>query len=111
VMAVMSSVGIVVGVCAGLGFCGGYFLSSANNPFALAVGSFSPFTLMQMLIDPYANAGQNFSANVAEEDISFNRATIFFCGLVAVAGYTLVVWQMYQSMVKNFDMTIRKQSR
>jgi ABC-type transport system involved in multi-copper enzyme maturation permease subunit len=111
VMAVMSSVGIVVGVCAGLGFCGGYFLGSANNPFALAVGSFSPFTLMQMLIDPYANAGMNFASSVNQDDISFNRGVIFFCGLLAVGGYTLIVWQMYQSMVKNFDMTIRKQSR
>jgi hypothetical protein len=30
---------------------------------------------------------------------------------VAVSGYTVIVWSMYKSMVKNFDMTIRKQSR
>ena len=31
--------------------------------------------------------------------------------LVAVGAYAAVVWTMYVSMVKNFDMTIRKQSR
>ena len=30
---------------------------------------------------------------------------------VAAGAYALVVWSMYKSMVKNFDMTIRKQSR
>jgi hypothetical protein len=31
--------------------------------------------------------------------------------LVAVGAYSAVVWSMYKSMVKNFDMTIRRQSR
>jgi hypothetical protein len=30
---------------------------------------------------------------------------------VAVGVYALIVWSMYKSMVKNFDMTIRRQSR
>ena len=29
----------------------------------------------------------------------------------AIGAYAAVVWSMYRSMVKNFDMTIRKQSR
>ena len=39
------------------------------------------------------------------------------CGLGQSAGepsdnaYAAIVWAMYKSMVKNFDMTIRKQSR
>jgi len=32
-------------------------------------------------------------------------------GWGAVAAYSAIVWAMYKSMVKNFDMTIRKQSR
>jgi hypothetical protein len=36
---------------------------------------------------------------------------IFFFGWAATGAYTLIVWGMYKSMVKNFDMTIRKQSR
>jgi hypothetical protein len=30
---------------------------------------------------------------------------------VATGAYALLVWTMYKSMVKNFDMTIRRQSR
>ena len=36
---------------------------------------------------------------------------IFFFAYVAAIVYALVVWGMYKSMVHNFDMTIRKQSR
>jgi hypothetical protein len=39
------------------------------------------------------------------------RIIIFLFSWVAVAAYAAVVWAMYKSMVKNFDMTIRKQSR
>ena len=113
VMAVMSSVGIVAGVCGALGVCGYNFLQGTSSAFAVAVGSFSPFTIMQMLIDPYASAGQNFDTirGVSEDDVAFNRGVIFFCGLVAIGAYAAIVWSMYKSMVKNFDMTIRKQSR
>jgi len=40
-----------------------------------------------------------------------SRWLAFICTWVAVGAYTAVVWSMYKSMVKNFDMTIRKQSR
>lgn len=109
VTAVMSSVGIVVGVCAGMGWCGYSFLDSSENQMALIAGSFSPFTLMQMLIDPYAS-GQNFR-NLTPDELGTARITVFVTTLVAVGIYVAIVWQMYTGMVKNFDMTIRKQSR
>jgi ABC-type transport system involved in multi-copper enzyme maturation permease subunit len=109
VTAVMSSVGIVVGICAGMGWCGYSFLDSSRNQIALIAGSFSPFTLMQMLIDPYAS-GRNFSG-VSSEDLAGARMTIFITTCMAVGIYVAIVWQMYAGMVKNFDMTIRKQSR
>src|SRR5207248_552376 len=40
-----------------------------------------------------------------------NRMVLFVFGWTAVAAYAGIVWTMYKSMVKNFDMTIRKQSR
>jgi len=39
------------------------------------------------------------------------RPILFIFSYVAVGAYTLIVWSMYKSMVKNFDMTIRRQSR
>ena len=113
VMAVMSSVGIIVVICAALGFCGFSLLkpdagSGSNASFQVAVGTFSPFTLMQLLINPYSTVA--FKLNNVE-DADGNRLVIAVCTVIAVAGYTAIVWSMYQSMVKNFDMTIRKQSR
>jgi ABC-type Na+ efflux pump permease subunit len=108
VLAVMSSVGIVAGICALLGWCGYTFLNFRNGgPFSLFVGSFSPFTVLTMLINPYQFAERVFD----QSDALSNRLTIFFSSFTAVAIYTAVVWTMYKSMVKNFDMTIRRQSR
>lgn len=109
VMAVMSSIGIVVGACFGLGFCGFNIVASRQlGVVGLVFGSFSPFTLMTVLINPwkfatdlYASPGDEFQ----------NRVVTFLFGWGAVAAYAGVVWAMYKSMVKNFDMTIRKQSR
>jgi hypothetical protein len=108
-MAVMSSVGIVVGACFALGFCG--FAAIGNRGLggtSVIIGSFSPFTLLALLIDPLQYAQEAFSdpANWPLE-----RITLFFSGWVAVGIYAVIVWAMYKSMVKNFDMTIRKQSR
>ncbi|HWE93623.1 MAG TPA: ABC transporter permease subunit [Tepidisphaeraceae bacterium] len=108
VVAVMSSVGIVVGACAALGWCGYSILQSRNMEYAgLVSAGFSPFTLLTVLIDPYTFAGDSF----AGESALTSRIFIFVVCWIGVAAYTAVVWTMYKSMVKNFDMTIRKQSR
>jgi hypothetical protein len=108
VLAVMSSVGIVAGVCATLGWCGYEFLTMKNGGgISLFVGSFSPFTVLTELINPYHFAERVFD----ESDATANRITIFFASFAAVGAYTAIVWAMYKSMVKNFDMTIRRQSR
>jgi len=113
VMAVMSSVGIVVGVCAALGWCGASLVDSNSGSFGLAIGSFSPFTVMTVLINPYRYAERNFQADPSGfgNDEAGSRTVVFIVSWIAVGVYTLVVWSMYKSMVKNFDMTIRRQSR
>src|SRR5262249_7174328 len=108
VMAVMSSVGIVAGVCGGLWFCGAGAASSANfGPPGLAIGAFSPFTLMALLVDPFDIATDSF---VRGGDPDTARIFIFIFGWAAAALYAFIVWAMYKSMVRNFDMTIRKQA-
>jgi hypothetical protein len=62
---------------------------------------------MTMLINPYQFAERTFQGT----DQSGNRLTIFVGTCIAVTGYTAIVWGMYRSMVKNFDMTIRRQQR
>jgi hypothetical protein len=44
-------------------------------------------------------------------DVTTARVLIFLFAWAATGAYALVVWSMYKSMVKNFDMTIRRQSR
>src|ERR1019366_6962385 len=54
VRAVMSSIGIIVGACAAMGWCGYQLLDRGNaEQFGVGIGTFSPFTLMTLLIDPY----------------------------------------------------------
>jgi ABC-type transport system involved in multi-copper enzyme maturation permease subunit len=113
VMAVMSSVGIVMGVCVGLALCGYSAVDSrAMGQAGLVFGSFSPFTLITLLVDPRSVASEQFGFVSGDTgNITGARMLIFFFGWAATGAYTLIVWGMYKSMVKNFDMTIRKQSR
>jgi ABC-type transport system involved in multi-copper enzyme maturation permease subunit len=113
VMAVMLSVGIVVGLCGALGWCGWQLLSpSGSGQVGIVAGAFSPFTLLTMLIDPQDFAKRAFGLdNVHETDPGTARVVAFISALIAIGAYAAVVWSMYKSMVKNFDMTIRKQSR
>ena len=108
VMAVMTSVGIVVGACGALGWCGYTFLNFRNGgPLSLIVSAFSPFTVLTLLINP-----QQFAAGIMDGDnVTFGRVTVLCSSLAAVGIYTAIVYAMYRSMVKNFDMTIRRQSR
>ena len=108
VMAVMTSIGIVVGACYGLGFCGfGIIGKQSLDVMAPVLGSFSPFTLLTLLLNPWKYAHDVYTADV----IIRNRIVVFLFGWGAVAAYAGIVWAMYKSMVKNFDMTIRRQSR
>jgi ABC-type transport system involved in multi-copper enzyme maturation permease subunit len=107
VVAVMCSVGIVVGLCAVMGFCGaGMLNSSGADSIGVVAGSFSPFTLLTMEINPADWAPTIFSGGD-----SSSRILIFVFSWIAVGAYAAIVAAMYKSMVKNFDMTIRKQSR
>src|SRR5688572_4905845 len=111
VRAVMSSVGIVIGICAGLGWCGYTSLTSFGRTglFSLVLGSFSPFTILTILIDPQNYGGSSFEADSSE--VTSARIIVLVFSWIATGAYAIVVWSMYKSMVKNFDMTIRRQSR
>ncbi|HLL88246.1 MAG TPA: ABC transporter permease subunit [Tepidisphaeraceae bacterium] len=116
VMAVMSSVAIVAGACGVLGFCGyGLTDRGGGGEVGVALASFSPFTLLSLLIDPYHYGGRAFDYGTGgiatSDDVATARTFMFVGALLAVAAYTGIVWAMYKSMVKNFDMTIRRQSR
>jgi ABC-type Na+ efflux pump permease subunit len=109
VRAVMSSVGIVLGACGALAWCGYSALDGFRaGEMSLAVGSFSPFTILTILIDPEHYGGRIFQPG---GDPSTGRWIVLILSWVATGAYAMLVWTMYKSMVKNFDMTIRRQSR
>jgi ABC-type transport system involved in multi-copper enzyme maturation permease subunit len=111
VRAVMASVAVVFGVCSALGFCGFQILRgfSGGELFGIALGAFSPFTVVALLMNPAWVAPRLFDAGGS--DLASARMMLLFFSLAATACYAGVVYWMYLSMVKNFDMTIRKQSR
>jgi ABC-type transport system involved in multi-copper enzyme maturation permease subunit len=115
VRAVMSSVGIIVGACAAMGWCGYSLLNSSGlngvPEFSVALSVFSPFTLLTLLIDPYDYASRAFDPIYPNADPVSARITALITCLAALGVYALLVWTMYKGMVKNFDMTIRKQLR
>jgi hypothetical protein len=41
--------------------------------------------------------------------VAAGRVVLFIMTLLVSGGYCLVVWAMYKSMVRNFDMIIRRQ--
>jgi ABC-type transport system involved in multi-copper enzyme maturation permease subunit len=110
VQAVMSSLGIVLGAFALLGWCGNLFVnaSSSTTTASLVFGSFSPFTVLTLLIWPQQFAGAVYGPG---GDPLAARVVVVLFTLAATAAYAGGVYMMYRSMVTNFDMTIRRQSR
>lgn len=112
VVAVMSSVGIMLSLCGLLGWCGFQLTSniSRNSQAQLIFAGFSPFTVVTLLIDPYHFGGSLLDSGSSTLPPA-TRALLMTISLIACGVYALLIWQMYRSMVKNFDMTIRRQSR
>jgi ABC-type Na+ efflux pump permease subunit len=111
VRAVMSSLGIVLGLLAMLGWCGQSAMSlDSTTPLGTVVGAFSPLSVIALLVDPLRFGGEVWASG-SPDDISQARLTLFVSVLIAAGAYAALIWSMYKSMVKNFDMTIRRQSR
>lgn len=107
VLAVMSSTAIVIGVCGAMGWCGFTLVSENNNPAAVAVSSFSPFTVLMLMI-----AAPEFAQNPFGDPYSGGaRLAAAISSIASIGVYCGLLWWLYRSMVRNFDMTIRRQSR
>ncbi len=108
VRSVMVSLAIVVGLFALLGFCG-FQIATSGEQVGLVLGAFSPLTVIMVLINPEQYGGSVF---MGDEALRLQgRVIIFLFSLAACGGYATIIWAMYKSMVKNFDMTIRRQQR
>jgi ABC-type transport system involved in multi-copper enzyme maturation permease subunit len=112
VRAVMSSIGIVGGICGVLVGCGMAMLGTGAraSEVQFAFAGFSPFTLLALLINPYQIASRT-SGGMYSFDLGTARVFMFVSACISAGIYAAIVWTLYKSMVKNFDMTIRRQSR
>jgi ABC-type transport system involved in multi-copper enzyme maturation permease subunit len=109
VRSVMSSLGIVIGVMAMLGWCGMTALDSDVGAIAQVASAFSPLGVVAGMIYPDRFGGTVWTNN-DPADIFNARITLLVFSVVATGIYVAVIWGMYKTMVKNFDMTIRRQS-
>lgn len=110
VRAVMSSIGIVVGLIAMMGWCGNTMVEqSSNNSLATMAAAFSPISVVMLLVWPEKYGGGVFTGGDPSAILGA-RVGAMIVALVASGVYAGFVYMMYKSMVKNFDMTIRKQS-
>ena len=110
VRAVMISLGIVIGLFALLGWCGYAIVTGSGQEIGLVLGSFSPLTVIMLLIDPTQFGGRSFTGGDPSEAATA-RVIVALFSLAACGAYATAVWAMYKAMVKNFDMTIRRQQR
>ena len=110
VRSVMISLAVVVGLFALLGWCGTQIATGGGNEVSLVFASFSPLTVVMLLIDPIQFGGEVFALGDASRRATARGVVLAF-SLIACAAYAGAVWVMYKSMVQNFDMTIRRQQR
>ncbi len=115
VTAVMYST-VVVLAAAGLLWGCGLVLSDTPRTVGAVFLPFFPFPSMQVLLDPWgattrANqySGWGTQQLTVAELIAFRMTRAIFAGLAAVA-YGVFTYAIYKSMVRGFDMTVRRQS-
>lgn len=106
VQAVLMSVGILVVLGFGAGACGVLFTSNANDTVGPFVAPFTMVIAIATVVNPELTLQTSDPAI-----LSAARATMFIGSLVSIAVYAVVVRFIYRGLVRNFDMTLRKQSQ
>jgi hypothetical protein len=105
VSAVMATVAIVGVVGMGGSACGmGMRSVYAVGPL---VAMASPYVTIYMVVRPAEFAGRNGS----QGSWSSMQQMMLAFSLIGCGAFSLVVWGMYRSMVRTFDMIVRRQSR
>lgn len=108
--AVIWAVAIIGTAALGSGACGK--VSAENVPLVgELLGMVSPYVAVMMSTAPHEVLGDTFREMAAPDGYASLRVRLAVHSLIAAGGYALAVYMMYSSMVKSFDMTIRRQSR
>lgn len=114
VQAVMLSMVTVLGLAGLLSACGLAFRETMVSIAAVLL-PFTPVWAVHALIDPWRAAEVAYMSSsygsAPSADIVFHfRLVRSLFSLVAVGGYAAAAYSLYVSLVRNFDMTLRRQS-
>jgi len=105
--AVLTAIGILVLVCGGATMCGLQIISN-GNPAAAVFAPFTPFTTIFATLDPEYWMG--FESPASASVLGQFRIWATVGSILAAVIYSVAVHATYRAMVRNFDITIRKQS-
>jgi hypothetical protein len=106
VHAVLTTIGILMAVSLALGGCG-YGLLGISDEFGAVLAAFTPLTAVSMIVDPIGTLGMEAATTPKLLEVRL----LLPIGVGLAAGfYAAIVTGMYRSMIRNFDMTVRKQS-
>ncbi len=108
VQAVMISTAVVLGGSGLLAGCA-LAMSQAGPTVASIVLPFTPFHAVQALID-YKVAFRDATTAPSVAARASARGVRLVASLAAIAVYAAVTYSLYRNLVRNFDMTIRRQS-
>jgi len=107
VSAVMSSVGLVI-ILGGLAsIIGNLMVDASRGEFGAFLAPFTPYTSINFLINPAAlfSSPKDFAAGAPSV-----RMAALVGSFIAIISYAFVVWRWYVGLVRDFDMTMRKQA-
>lgn len=109
VKALMGSVGVVILAVAFMYGCGMAILNA--GPFVSAIlWPFSPFHAVQSVVDFETLLGDRTTRTTTPPDLNAIRVTRIVGALVWMFVYGAIALFQYNSMVRDFDTTMRKQS-
>ncbi len=111
VQAVMISTAIVLGAAGVAWGCGQALRSGAAGVVSAAVLPFTPYPALQAIIHhDTVFRGTMATTPPTPSDFAAARWVRALASLIAVGAYAGVTYSLYAGLVRNFDMTIRRQS-
>ncbi len=105
ISSVVATVAVGGGVAGVLGLCG--WQAGAGLPFVGPVlAAFTPATLVHAMIDPVR--AMESTVSTGSGDLGGARTMLALGGVVSAAAYTGIVYALRASMVRQFDMKVRR---
>ncbi|MFG0256625.1 MAG: ABC transporter permease subunit [Phycisphaerales bacterium JB043] len=101
----IGTIGMVGAIAGVIGLCG-WSMSARVAVLGPILASLNPASALYVLCNP--DTGAEKTLENASYSISALNNTMLFGALIATAIYAFVVWAIITSMVKSFDMTVRK---